>query len=114
MAFDKVRDTKDTICYEILKPMHEIDSIGGEEMRLYVAGIVEQTDAVIIDFSQIVYVNSSGLRELIQIFSLLNKSKKIFLFAGVNEEILKLFSHTNLDRLFTFKNSVEEAIESLT
>jgi anti-sigma B factor antagonist len=113
MAFGKERNSQGDKTYEVLFPLHEIDSFNGEELKSYIVSIADQVDAVIIDFSKIAYLNSSGLRELIQILKVLREKGKILFMTQLSEDVKKIFMHTNLDRLFVFHNTLQEAIEAI-
>ena len=113
MAFGKERNAAGSKVYEVLFPLHEIDSFNGEELKSYIATILDEVDVVIIDFTKIAYLNSSGLRELIQTLKLLREKYKEFYLVQLSEGIKKIFIHTNLDRLFTFYDSVGAVVEAI-
>ncbi|WP_022850243.1 STAS domain-containing protein [Limisalsivibrio acetivorans] len=113
MAFTSETQTHSGKTAEVLYPLHEIDSYNGEEMKTYVSSLEGGVDAVIINFSRVAYLNSSGLRELIQILKLLKgKGMELFL-TYVNDDIKKIFDNTNLNRLFGIYNTNEDALEFL-
>ncbi|MCD8492392.1 MAG: STAS domain-containing protein [Geovibrio sp.] len=93
---------------EVLYPLHEIDSYNGEEMKTF---IIEHDsyDAVIVNFSRVNYLNSSGLRELIQILKFLKERGKLLFLTNLSEEINKIFDSTNLHRLFSIHPTDETA-----
>jgi anti-sigma B factor antagonist len=96
--------------FEILYPINELDSYNGEELKKHSEEIVGDVHAVIINFSKVSYLNSSGLRELIQILKLMKEQNKILLLTAVNNEIMKIFNSTNLNKLFNIYNSNEDAM----
>lgn len=96
--------------FETLYPINELDSYNGEELKKYVAETVSAVDSVIINFSKVSYLNSSGLRELIQILKMMKENGKPFFLTGVNEEIMKIFVSTNLNRLFSIYAKNEDAM----
>ncbi len=100
--------------FETLYPINELDSYNGEELKKHVGEIIADVDAVIISFSKVSYLNSSGLRELIQILKLMKENDKNFFLTDVNKEIMKIFTSTNLNRLFSIYNTPEEAMRLLT
>jgi anti-sigma B factor antagonist len=93
---------------EILYPLHEIDSYNGEEMKIYIAEN-DSYDALIVNFSRVNYLNSSGLRELIQILKLMKERGKMLFLTSLNDEINKIFDSTNLHRLFCIYPSDDKA-----
>jgi len=112
MAYNKERIVKGGKHYEVFHPLHEIDSFNGEELRKHITSSDEQCDIVIIDFSEVVYLNSSGLRELIQIMKFTMEHNSILYLAQLSEDIMKIFIHTNLDRLFVFYETLAEALDA--
>ena len=92
---------------EILYPLHEIDSYNGEEMKTFIEN-TDGFDAVIINFSRVNYLNSSGLRELIQLLKHLKSMGKSLFLTHLSDEIQKIFNSTNLHRLFNICKNEEE------
>lgn len=98
---------------EILYPMHEIDSYNGDELKTHIVSKMKSLDCVIINFSRVTYLNSSGLRELIQILKHIREVNKSLYLTSVNEEIMKVFKSTNLNRLFNIQDTNEDAMRYL-
>lgn len=113
MAFEKERNTKGKTAYETLFPLHEIDSFNGEELKNHIGGIVGDVDYVVIDFSKVAYLNSSGLRELIQILKLVQEHGKKLVFSSLTPDMKRVFVHTNLEKLFTFYGTLQEAVDAM-
>ncbi|MDR0453983.1 MAG: STAS domain-containing protein [Deferribacteraceae bacterium] len=114
MAFNKDKSESNGKKCEILCPLHEIDSFNGEELKKYIIASISQIDVVIIDFTEVVYLNSSGLRELIQIMKFMIEHKKTLYLTQLSEDIMKIFIHTNLDRLFTFHDTLKDALNAVS
>ncbi|MDR2105725.1 MAG: STAS domain-containing protein [Deferribacteraceae bacterium] len=110
MALNRERNTHGDLIYEIIYPLHEIDSFKGEEIKNHIASVIEEVGALIIDFSKIAYLNSSGLREMIQILKLTREHGKKLILAQLSQDMKRVFVHTNLDRLFTFEDTLQAAI----
>ena len=113
MSYEKERSTKGKMVYETLFPLHEIDSFNGEELKNYIGGIVKDVSYIIIDFSKVAYLNSSGLRELIQILKLVQEHGKKLLFSSLTPDMKRVFIHTNLEKLFTFYGTLKEAVDAI-
>lgn len=110
MSFNSHRETiGENIHVEFIFPLHEIDSFNGEELKVFVEGILSDIDCVVVNFGDITYLNSSGLRELIQLFKVLKEQDKSLIFSNVSDDIYKIFVHTNLNRLFTIVSDDDEA-----
>ncbi|ADD68669.1 anti-sigma-factor antagonist [Denitrovibrio acetiphilus DSM 12809] len=112
MAFNSENTEFGGKLFETLYPINELDSYNGEELKKYTVEVVSGIDAVIINFTKVSYLNSSGLRELIQILKLMKENNKSFFLTSVNKEIMKIFVSTNLNRLFSIHESNEDAMKS--
>ncbi len=110
MSFNSQRETiGENVNVEFIFPVHEIDSFNGEELKVYIDSIIGEVESVVINFSDITYLNSSGLRELIQLFKVLKENDKSLIFSNVSDDIYKIFVHTNLNRLFTIVSDDNDA-----
>lgn len=66
---------------------------------------------LMISFVNVDYIDSSFLGALVAILkALLPLEGKLVLF-GMNSDILNLFQLTRLDKIFTLKNSLEDALK---
>ncbi len=99
---------------EFLYPIYEIDSFNGEELGNHIAIKMEKVDVFVINFSRVTYLNSSGLRELIRMLRVIKESEKSLILTSINEDIKKVFMHTNLDRLFAIEETDENVIATLS
>jgi anti-sigma B factor antagonist len=98
---------------EIIFPLNDLDSINGQEIKSHLHQIISEIDAVIINFSKVSYLNSSGLRELIQTLKLVqDNNKKIFL-TNIVDNIKKIFINTNLHKLFSILENEDEALSRI-
>ncbi len=114
MSFKSQRETiNENVNIEFIFPVHEIDSFNGEELKVHIEGIIGEVESVVINFSDVTYLNSSGLRELIQLFKVLKEKDKSLMFSNVSDDIYKIFVHTNLNRLFTIVTDDDEARSKL-
>ncbi|MCX8083746.1 MAG: STAS domain-containing protein [Calditerrivibrio sp.] len=105
MAFYKERDGN----IEILFPVSDVDAVNGSEMKDYVAKIADEVSAVIINFSRVTYLNSSGLRELIHILKLMQDRGKKMCITFLSDNIKKIFANTNLIKIFSIFPTDEDA-----
>lgn len=96
MSIYKERDGK----IEIVFPINDLDSMTGGEVLEHVKSVIEEIDGVIVNFSRVNYLNSSGLRELIQILKFIKDNNKKMALTRLSENIQKIFTNTNLHRLF--------------
>jgi anti-sigma B factor antagonist len=68
--------------------------------------------ALVIDFSGVEYIDSSGLGALLLAHRQLRDHSIPILLSGVQDSIFHLFEMLNLHDLFDFYSTLEEAIES--
>jgi len=101
------KEVKDGI--EIIYPINDLDSINGEEIKQYVSHAVDKSKGIIINFTRVNYLNSSGLRELLQTLKMVQDNGKKMALSNLSENIHKIFVNTNLHQLFDIFNKVEDA-----
>ncbi|MBC7197469.1 STAS domain-containing protein [Deferribacteraceae bacterium V6Fe1] len=109
MSIYKERDGK----IELIFPINDLDTLTGEEIARYLTEIVNEIDGVIINFSRVNYLNSSGLRELIQILKYLKDHNIKLALTRLSDNIAKIFNNTNLHKLFEIFDTDDEAKRSL-
>ena len=68
---------------------------------------------VLLDMSQLQYMNSTGLNIVISVLTRTRKGGGEVLISGMSTGVKQLFMVTKLDTVFTIKGSVDEAIASL-
>jgi anti-sigma B factor antagonist len=98
---------------EIIYPVNDLDSVNGNEIKSYVLNIIDEVDAVYINFSRVSYLNSSGLRELIQTLKIVQENQKKMALTNLSDNIKKIFINTNLHKLFNIFINDEAANEQL-
>lgn len=67
----------------------------------------------IVDFSSITHVSSTALSIWMMLKRTIEKKKGSIVFAGVSEDILKIFKVTNYDKVFKMYLTLEEAIKEI-
>ncbi len=75
---------------------------------------VESAPAVVIDMSDVPYMDSAGLGSLVLAAVHFNKSGRRLALAGMNERAVTLFQMSHLDRFFTTypnRTAAEEALK---
>jgi anti-sigma B factor antagonist len=74
----------------------------------------EDANTMILDLSEVPYVDSAGLGSLITTYVSYQKAGRRIVLSGVNNRVLKLFEITKTEPLFLIFPTVWEAIETLT
>ena len=66
---------------------------------------------MILDLSSVKYSDSSGLGSLLVGHRICKKSEGVFILTGINENVSRLISISQLDNVLTIVGSVEEGID---
>jgi anti-sigma B factor antagonist len=74
----------------------------------------ENAPLVILDFSDVPYMDSSGLGSLVSAYVTRQKATRRIALSGVNERVLKLFETTRVEPLFLIFPTLDDAITGLT
>lgn len=68
---------------------------------------------LILDFTNLTYLNSIGLGIIVKTYTKASSEGKKFTICGMNEDIRKLFSITKLDNLIEIKENLDDALKFL-
>jgi anti-sigma B factor antagonist len=74
----------------------------------------ENIPTVILDFSDVPYMDSAGLGSLVSAYVTRQKATRQIALSGVNERVLRLFETTRVEPLFLIFPTLEDAITGLT
>jgi anti-sigma B factor antagonist len=69
---------------------------------------------VIVDLTEVPYIDSSGLGSLVSAYVTRHKATRRIALSGVNERVLKLFETTRVESLFLIFPTLDDAIVGLT
>lgn len=70
-----------------------------------------QTRAVVLDFSGLEYMNSTGIGLLVTLLVRAQRQRQRLLALGLNDHYRQIFSLTRLDEAITIIDSEQEALE---
>ena len=74
----------------------------------------ENARTVILDFSGVPYLDSSGLGSLVSAYTSCQKSGRRVALTGVNQRVMRVFEITKVEPIFLMFSTVSEALEALT
>ena len=74
----------------------------------------ENVPMIIVDLSDVPYIDSSGLGSLVSAYVTRHKASWRIALSGVNERVLKLFETTRVEPLFLIFPTLDDAIAALT
>jgi anti-sigma B factor antagonist len=68
--------------------------------------------SIILDLSQVVFIDSSGLGAILSILKRMPKGTELII-SGATDPVMSMFKLTRLDRVFTMTRTVDEAVSTL-
>jgi anti-sigma B factor antagonist len=68
---------------------------------------------IVLDLSKVEFIDSSGLGAILSILKRMPKGCELIL-CGTTDPVTSMFKLTRLDRVFTMKNNVDEAVSTLS
>jgi anti-sigma B factor antagonist len=74
----------------------------------------ESAPTVILDFTGVPYLDSSGLGSLVSAYTSCQKAGRRVALTGVNKRVMKVFEITKVEPIFLMFPTVAEALEALT
>ncbi len=104
-------DLSEHLHYKILHLTGEIDLSNSSSVRECLIKILNDGYSVIVDFSKLVYIDSSGMATLVEGLNIANKnslSLTIVEATGAPRQVLEL---TRLDRVFKIVDSISDIKE---
>ncbi len=94
----------------VLRPMGDIDMARAPAMRSAVAAAVrDRPPTLILDLSQVSYVDSSGIATLVEALQVSIRNKVRLVLVGINPRVQSAFEITRLVGLFTISETVTKA-----
>jgi anti-sigma B factor antagonist len=74
----------------------------------------ENAATVILDFTGVTYLDSSGLGSLVSAYTSCQKAGRRVALTGVNQRVMKVFEITKVEAIFLMFATVSEALDALT
>jgi anti-sigma B factor antagonist len=84
----------------IIEPKGDIDIFSSPQFKETLLGVIEEGQDVLIDGSQLAYIDSTGLGVLISGLKKIKENNKNIAFQNIKPNVEKLFSITGLDKIF--------------
>lgn len=101
--------------YVIFTPHEEkLDSLLSPKLKSELLTVhAEGYENLVLDMSEVKYVDSSGLSALLVGNREYNKNGGIFIISSPQEHVMKLIKISMLDKVFHIVDSIEEAAEAI-
>ncbi len=96
MEIEKNFGEDNTLC---IKPIGRIDIMSAEEFSKEVLSSINNIEALTLDFSEVIYVSSAGLRAILEIAKNMEFKNGSLHIANVPRNILDIFRMTGFDKI---------------
>jgi anti-sigma B factor antagonist len=83
----------------------------GLKAKEIVKECIDKVDLIVISFRNVIYINSSGIRELLDILKIANSKGKKLHLSDMSKEVRELFAFTYLDNVFKIFEDINEALK---
>ncbi|KAA0257103.1 anti-sigma factor antagonist [Deferribacter autotrophicus] len=103
-------EVKDIAGKKVVYLTGEINAQTGQAMKNEVLKFFNDVDTVVLSFKGVVYMNSSGLREIIDLYKQSNKNKKNLRICDLSSDLKEMFSFTGLDKIFKIFPTENDAL----
>ena len=91
----------------------EVDLNSSPQLRKVFTELAEKgTQKILVNFSKVSYIDSSGLATLIEMMQRLKKGEGKMCLVNMSDKIKSLFEITKLDKLFAIYRTQEEALQT--
>lgn len=97
--------------YKLLHLTGEVDLHNSPEVRRCLLDILNNGKSVIVDFSKLKYIDSSGIATLVEGLNVANKKSLSLTIVGATGAPLQVLELTRLNQVFTIIDSVEDIKE---
>lgn len=97
------------------KPVVSLEGeINGDTGMVYknaIKAMFDKSSVIVISFHDVVYLNSSGLREIIDLLKSANRAKVDLHLCDMSKDIREMFSFTGLEKVFKIYDTQTAALE---
>lgn len=90
----------------------EVDLQTSPQVRNALLGSLKRRTPVVVDMGGIDYIDSSGVASLVEGFQLARREGVSFSLAGVSPAAMRVLRLARLDKVFTFHNDVDAALQA--
>ena len=104
-------DCSEHLHYKVLHLTGEIDLSNSSEVRRCLLDIINQGNSVVVDFSDLTYIDSSGMATLVEGLNMAKKKALSLMIASANGAPLQVLELTRLNQVFSLVDSVSDVKE---
>jgi anti-sigma B factor antagonist len=90
----------------------DVDLDSSPKLRaIIVESIESKLTPIVVNLTEVTYIDSSGVATLVEGFQLCNKYQGKFRLAGISERVAEVLHLARLDQVFDIRETEEEALE---
>lgn len=104
-------DCSEHLHYKLLHLTGEVDLHNSSEVRSCLLNILNKNHSVIVDFSDLKYIDSSGMATLVEGLNMANKKELSLTIVGANGAPLQVLELTRLNQVFNIVESLSDIKE---
>ncbi len=95
----------------VIAPLGDIDLSKSTELRNAIRPLIEtKPNKIIVDLSDVPYMDSSGVATLIEGLQLANQADILFVLCELSDGVQSIIELSRLDQIFTILDSRDEAL----
>jgi anti-sigma B factor antagonist len=100
--------------FPVVTVVGEVDVYSAPALKDNIAKLIESgSHTVVVDLTEVAFLDSTGLGALVESRTAATKAGGALPLVCSQERILKLFTITGLDEVFTIHSSIDDAVASL-
>lgn len=104
----EVSDNTQHLQYEIIHLVGQININNSALMKSKLLKVISDQKSILLDFTKLNFIDSSGIATLIESFNITAASDLKFAIVGANDLPLKMLELTQLDKVFTLFDSIQD------
>lgn len=94
--------------YQVVKLHGEVDLSNSRSIKLDIIKLIKAKNHVIVDFTHLQYIDSSGMASLVEAFNEAKENGSEFHIVGANGSPLQVLQLTRLNTVFKLADSVDD------
>jgi anti-sigma B factor antagonist len=104
-------NTREDSGYTVIEMAGEVDLSCSPDARKQILHCLDGTSGVLVDLSQVSYIDSSGIASLVEGYQTAKKKNLNFGLIGVSEAAMSVLQLARLDKVFPIHDSVEDRVQ---
>lgn len=96
--------------FTVISLTGEVDLNFSPDARQQILKCLNKNKKLLVDLSQVEYIDSSGVASLVEGFQLARQQKQFFALVGVSRAALQVLQLARLDKVFPMYDSIEAAV----